>query len=97
MDVVVNVQGAFYWGSAIGGPVFFLNDGRGVLVKTRIPGLPVMPQDATGKGWVSTSSVVDDMNGDGITDLVYYSPSPIDNPLGHSFRIYYGKKTISLD
>ncbi|MBM4231449.1 MAG: VCBS repeat-containing protein [Gammaproteobacteria bacterium] len=95
-DVVVNIQGAFYWGSAIGGPVFFLNDGRGKLVKTWVPGLPAMPQDPS-KGWVSSTSAVDDMNGDGIADLVYYSPSPIENPLGHSFRIYLGKKTISLE
>jgi hypothetical protein len=73
-----------------------VNDGRGVLVKTRILGLPVMPQDSS-KGWVSTSSAVDDMNGDGISDLIYYSPAPIENPLGHSFRIYYGKKPVSIE
>jgi hypothetical protein len=96
MDVVINVQGAFYWGSAIGGPVFFLNDGRGVLVKSQIPGLPAMPQDPS-KGWVSATSAVDDMNGDGVADLIYYSPSPIENPLGHSFRVYLGKKNVSLE
>jgi hypothetical protein len=91
MDVVLNAQGANFRGTK-GGPVFFLNNKAGKLVKTDILDLPAIPQSST--EWPDSSSQVYDIDGDGFADLLYYTTEGKPNPLGHWMRLYRGKKIL---
>jgi len=91
-DVVINTQGAAHNGTP-GGPLFYINDKAGRLVKTAVPDLPAMP--GIESGWGSSHSVVKDFDGDGVPDLLYYTTTGLGPPstgdLGQPFRLYLRK------
>ena len=94
MDVVINVQGTNI-SKTIGEPIFFINNKSGKLIKTSVQDLPKSPQGAN--GWADSSSLFEDMNGDGIPDLVYFNtlgPVPFTSGSRSSFRIYLANKFI---
>lgn len=94
-DVVINTQGAAY-NRTLGGPLFYINDKAGRLVKTAVPELPAMP--GTDNGWGSSHSVVEDFDGDGVPDLLYYTTlglgPPSTSDLGQPFRLYLRKRLV---
>ena len=90
-DVVIYIQGSTM-SKTTGTPIFYLNNKNGKLIKTTIDNIPTPPQGE--KGWVDSSSVYEDINGDGINDLIYFTTLTPSNPLNYSLQIFYGTKKI---
>lgn len=90
-DVVINNQGYAYK-LTVGGPVFYLNDKKGRLIKHSVVDLPRVPQSPN--EWPDSNSLIQDMNGDGVPDLIYYSTLAMPNDSNISFRIYLGNKLV---
>jgi len=91
-DLVINTQGAAHRGT-LGGPVFYLNDRAGRLVRADAPDLPAMP--GTEIGWSATTSAVTDMNGDGVPDLPCFTAYGQRTQLAQPFRPYLRKRLIA--
>ena len=90
-DLVINTQGAAHRGT-LGGPIFYLNNRAGRLVRAEVPDLPAMP--GTEIGWSATTSAVRDMNGDGVPDLLYFTTYGQSSQLGQPFRLYLRRRLV---
>lgn len=90
-DVVINTNGSNPSGK-VGIPVFYINNKNGKLIRTSIDGLPRPPQNSS--GWADSFSEYEDMNGDGIKDLIYYTSSQFPYLLKYPIKIIYGTKSI---
>ena len=90
MDVVTFGQGSTL-NNTSGAPTFYINNKAGKLVKTAVD-LPRIPQGAN--EWSNSNSLYEDMNGDGIPDLIYFTMETVPTKTRSSFRIYFSNKTI---
>jgi hypothetical protein len=89
-DVVINLQGSNIY-KTIGTPVFYINNKNGQLIQTTVADLPQPPQNEN--GWGDSNSAYEDINGDGIKDLLYFTSYGF-NLTDYQVQIYYGKRNV---
>lgn len=87
MDLVVYGQGSAT-SNTTGTPVFYINNKSGKLIKTSVD-LPRIPQE-----WSNSNSMYEDMNGDGIPDLIYFTMETVPTRTRGSFRIHFSNKSL---
>jgi hypothetical protein len=76
-----------------GTPIFYLNNKNNKLIRVNNTSLPHPPQSAN--GWANSSSIYEDLNGDGFKDLIYFTNSTkMDNPSNNIVQVFYGKSQI---
>ena len=93
-DLVLHKAGSVFLDKE-GGVDIYLNSKNEELVYTNIKDLPMA--DLSPDAWGDSASYMGDFDGDGLTDILFYTQGPAPSLTGYSMKIHYGNRNISGD